>query len=720
MKQPNTQSGFTLIEMAMVMMIIGMALAAGLSIYARYIDHNKVVDTSSNISLAARAVSDFRARFGRYPCPASLTAARGTPAYGREGDCNPNNEFPRTGNTTTDEAPADNATPGSFADGFFVERSARMIDADSDGTPETLPIVVRGSLPFRDLNLPEDFAYDGHNNRLAYAVTRRLAVQDTFNPLHGGIAIVDNQGTQESLLETPDSGLYVVFSHGEDSEGAYSRAGQPIEPCPGISDVENENCDVSSAEARYVHIRKEGSNDAEQFDDILSFYSGADDSLWEIAEEDTADIILRQTGRVGVNLKITTGTLPDDSVAVNGVLRAQQNYRAQTICDLGGSNCFQPELIGGAIADGGGMECPSGQYLSGITGGAPICEPIPGTLEIRCNPGQIMIGVNSDGTIKCSPPPVICASSDRTICGATETLPSATTGTQHWLEAGVSRRERYQCQSNGSWQTNPNSVTGVCTCDPAETLTPPPVGCGTGFAGMRPFYRVRQCPSGEWGPPVYQNAFADDCTCTGYTEYRDLACGPGYNTGVDRERRIHTCDGSNNLIAGSWEDDPANATPCACVEDDVSETNLACPGGLDGTYSRTNHFSCPSATWDGWVYDYSGCTCDDSKTRTRIVSCPAPQIGTITEQDTYSCTGGTTPEGYPEGSWDNVWTPIITDCETPPPTVCTWNPIGTPVQVVTQPSVPRAGKECPCGTGTSGCFEYGDPNYLKYNVCVCE
>jgi len=200
----------------------------------------------------------------------------------------------------------------------------------------------------------------------------------------------------------------------------------------------------------------------------------------------------------------------------------------------------------------------------------------------------------------------------------------------------------------------------------------------------------------------------------GYTQTRDLACASGFNTGVRRQTRTYTCNASNALVAGSWTDDPTNPTPCACVEENVSETNLACTGGLDGSYSRTNHLSCPGATWDGWVYDYSGCTCNEDKTRTRVVSCPAPQIGTITEQDTFTCTSGT------EGHWDDNWVEIFNDCSTPPPTVCTWNPVGTPVQVVTQPSVPRAGAECSCGTGTSGCFEYGDPNYLKYNMCTCE
>lgn len=712
---PRHDRGFTLIEMAIVMMILGIMLVAGLKLYDNYITHENTVTTSSNVSLSSRAVSDFRARFGRYPCPASLTAVRGAPEYGREGDCNPNG-LARDGVTSGDEAPANNASAGSFADGYYVEQSARMIDTDGDGTDDTNPLVVRGAIPFRDLNLPEEYAYDGYGQRLVYAVTQRAAVQDTFNPRHGGIAIVDTQSPPQSLVETPDSALFVVLSAGPDGDGAYSRQGVLVQACPAGGDIEAENCNLSASEAKYVQTRRQGTYDTSNFDDNLAFYSGVEDSLWEIAEADPEDIILRQDGRVNVNVKNAASTLPDDSLFVNGVIRAMNNYMAQQICDATGSNCFTPDKIGGALADGGGIACPNpDQYMYGVSMAAPLCGTVPATTEIRCPAGQFMIGMSADGTLKCTQPPEMCEPENRTICGESKTLPKQQRNTQHTLIGGVSRTETYRCRKVGSivrWEANPYSVSGVCTCDPTETIHNVG-GCGAGFTGTRPYTQIRQCPSGTWGPVTYTNGFNTDCTCVGYTEYQNLSCGSGYNQGVNRQKREWTCNASNQLVTVGWVSDPANPNPCACVEQTITEVNLPCQGGLEGTYSRTNHLSCPSATWDGWVYDYSGCTCNSGKTRTRIASCPAPQLGAITEQDTFNCS-------LVPPAWNETWVEISNTCETPPPTICVWKPVGTPVQVTTQPSVPRAGKECTCGSGSSGCYEYGDPNYLKYNLCTCE
>ncbi|MCB1840503.1 MAG: type II secretion system protein, partial [Alphaproteobacteria bacterium] len=593
-KGQKKQSGFTLIEMAIVMIIFGVVVVAGLKLYDNYQTQQKNVATGASISLSSRAITDYRARFGRYPCPAPLTAARGDPDYGREGDCNPNG-LARDGVSVGDETPASDlgAPWGKYANGYYFERSARMVDTDGNGTPDTRPLVVRGAIPFRDLNLPEDYAYDGNDYRLDYAVTQRLAVQQTFNPQQGGISIVDTQTPPQSLLEVADSGLFVVLSHGDDGAGAYSREGVLIQACPGGSNLEKENCDTSAAESKFVQVAQQSPNNTNHFDDQLAFYSGTDDSLWEIAEADPADIILRQNGRVGVNIKITSGVLPDDSMAVNGVIRAVNDYRAQQICDQNGNDCFIPDVIGGLRADGGGMECPPGQYMDGISNAAPECQTIAAVTELRCPPGQIMIGMDSNGTLKCTDPPSLCDPEDRTICGETQTLPSALIGTQHTLLAGASRQERYECKNISGvirWEINPNLVSGVCTCDPTQTQTGTG-GCGLGYTGTRPYTETRQCPSGTWGPPVYTNGFNVDCLCVGYDDHRDLACPPGYNVGVDREINHYTCDGSNNLVSSGWMDDPGNPTPCACVEQDVSETNLECTGGLDGTYSRTNHLS---------------------------------------------------------------------------------------------------------------------------------
>lgn len=725
MKARSDQAGFTLVEMAVVMVIIGVILVAGLKLYDNYITHQRVVTTSSNVSLASRAVSDFRARFGRYPCPAPLTIARGSPDYGREGDCNPNN-MSRDTLTAVDEAPANNPTPGTFADGYAVEQSARMVDTDGDLIDDTRPLVVRGAIPFRDLNLPEDFAYDGYGSRIVYAVTQRAAVQDTFNPRQGGISIVDTQATPQSVVETPDSALFVVLSPGMDGDGAYSREGVQIQACPtATGDIEKENCDLSTAEAKYVHIARQTVNGNDYFDDNLAYYSGVEDSLWEIAEADKDDIILRQDGRVNVNVKDAASALPNDSIYVNGVIRAMDNYLAQEICNTGGTDCFTPDKIGGALADGGGMECPPGQYMYGISAAAPLCSPNPPVSEVRCPAGQFVIGMDTDGTLKCSTPPLQCPSEDRTICGVVKTLPTAVNGASYTLTAGDSRAETYRCAesvsggtgtvpgtSTAAWSMNPVSASGLCTCNPTETETYR-AGCGTGYSGTRPMTRTRTCPSGDWTPWSYNNAFDSDCTCIGYRQYRWPGCGSGYNSGSKRQYRDWTCDSSNNLVGSGWVDD---INTCACVPQTVNETNITCEGGLDGTYSRTRSLVCPGATWTPWVYDYSGCTCNSSKTRTRVVACPPGQLGSITQEDSFICSTTTS------GDWANNWldVPGGNTCATPPPTICVWKPVGTPVQVTTQPSVPRAGKECACGSGSGSCYEYGDPNYLKYNLCSCE
>ena len=718
MSKHGKQAGFTLIEMAVTMMIIGVALVAGLKIYDAYVKHDRIVTTTSNVSLSSRSVSDVRARYGRYPCPAPLTAARGSPEYGREGDCDPDGFNPPPNDTVGgDLAPANNTTAGSFANGYLVEQSARMIDTDGDTVLDTRPLVVRGALPFRDLNLPEEFAYDGYGNRIVYAVTERTAVQETFNPRHGGISIVDTQTTPQSLVETPDSALFVVFSPGADSDGAYNKQGNLIQACPSGSDIEKENCDQSSTEAKYVQITNQGTYGTNNFDDKVAFFSGVEDSLWEIAEADPDDIILRQDGRVNVNVKDAASTLPNDSIFVNGVIRALDNYLAQQICDTTGSDCFSPDKIGGALVDGGGMACPSGEYMYGISMAAPLCATVPATSEVRCPTGEYMIGMNADGTIKCTAPPQRCVTENRTICGVSEALPEVNINTQHTLIGGVSRTERYKCKNILGvvrWETNPNYVSGVCTCDPTETQSTSG-GCGQGYTGTRPQTRTRLCPSGTWSAWTYTNPFNTDCTCVGYTEYRDLSCGAGYNSGVNREKRIWTCTGMNTLVDSGWHADPMNPNPCACVEETVTESGIPCAGGLEGTYTRTNHLSCPGATWDGWTDDSATqCTCNSGKTRSRVVPCPAPQLGAITEQDSYTCTSANS------GYWNDTWVEIDNTCETPPPTICVWKTVGTPVQVTTQPSVPRAGKECSCGSAPGGCYEYGDPNYLKYNLCTCE
>ena len=87
-KHHNNQSGFTLIEMAIVILILGVGIAAFVPLYNVHLKKERVEATQKHVEMATEAIGHFRSLYGRYPCPASLTDDRDDSSYGRE-DCDP-------------------------------------------------------------------------------------------------------------------------------------------------------------------------------------------------------------------------------------------------------------------------------------------------------------------------------------------------------------------------------------------------------------------------------------------------------------------------------------------------------------------------------------------------------------------------------------------------------------------------------------------------------
>src|ERR1700735_786712 len=114
-------------------------------------------------------------------------------------------------------------------------------------------------------------------------------------------------------------------------------------------------------------------------------------------------------------------------------------------------------------------------------------------MSANCPAGQIMQGINTDGTLNCGSV-VGCPATSKTFCNpdptppyGTQIIPAAIQGTT-WTSIvdGISYQKTYQCGANGQWQHV--STTGVCAC-PVGTPTPtvpcqgyngPPVN-GLGF-----------------------------------------------------------------------------------------------------------------------------------------------------------------------------------------------------------------------------------------------
>lgn len=73
--------GFTLVEMAIVLLIVGLLLGGGLTVLSAQIEQQRFKDTERLLGEAREAVIGFALANGRLPCPASATSA------GRESFC---------------------------------------------------------------------------------------------------------------------------------------------------------------------------------------------------------------------------------------------------------------------------------------------------------------------------------------------------------------------------------------------------------------------------------------------------------------------------------------------------------------------------------------------------------------------------------------------------------------------------------------------------------
>jgi prepilin-type N-terminal cleavage/methylation domain-containing protein len=233
--------GFTLVEMAVVLVIIGLMLGAVLGVGNAQIQQARISSTKTKQEAIKVALINYITRNNRLPCPAIATLAPGIAGYGLEA-----------------------ATPGTCT------------GATANGN------VVIGIVPWSSLGVTDENATDGYYNRYTYQVA--LAATNTnlqtISGLKGAISIhtgtpvamgppiVGNQSndcTPAGGNYNPCSAVAIIVSHGINGAGAYSIEGvQKALPAVGATD-ELENIDNDS---RFV-IKDYSDNAANPFDDIV-------------------------------------------------------------------------------------------------------------------------------------------------------------------------------------------------------------------------------------------------------------------------------------------------------------------------------------------------------------------------------------------------------------------------------------------------------------------
>jgi prepilin-type N-terminal cleavage/methylation domain-containing protein len=233
-------SGFTLIELSIVLLITGILMAAYLDASRLWLENRRHGLTMERMKLVQDAMAHYIALNGAYPCPAPPVSYKPDVQY--------------------DDCAALNLTQMTQAEKhgvLFINYNNRQI--------------IEGAVPYRLLNIPREAALDGWDNQFTYAITAEMTGHDTtFTANRGGIGIVDEDDT--SLINPPASAIWALVSHGPDGSGAWHDGAAKAKACPP-GRRETVNC---SHEGRFAVVPMALADTKGFYDDIVFYRTWVD------------------------------------------------------------------------------------------------------------------------------------------------------------------------------------------------------------------------------------------------------------------------------------------------------------------------------------------------------------------------------------------------------------------------------------------------------------
>ena len=143
----NAAHGFTLVELAIVLLIFGFIISAAASIALPMIRTANIVGTQEKLNKVAKAIDFYATQNYRVPCPAAPLTSTSNPPFGYERN--------------------------SGADGSTVPISCGAAANKF------------GIVPFKTLGIPRDWVIDAWGNYITYAISPAFSVDTTVDfPVH--------------------------------------------------------------------------------------------------------------------------------------------------------------------------------------------------------------------------------------------------------------------------------------------------------------------------------------------------------------------------------------------------------------------------------------------------------------------------------------------------------------------------------------------------------
>jgi prepilin-type N-terminal cleavage/methylation domain-containing protein len=441
------KSGFSLIELAIGLLIVGLITAPMLTEYAAWKNSQISNFTKGNAFTVKNALMKFALNNGCYPVPATPGIASSNAAFGVEA-------IART--TCADITASLAAMPVCAGDDIVVCKTA--CTAPSATCPAGTPFILIGDVPFATLGLPKQYMVDGLGRKFTYAVSANLADNTAFNDGAGAVTVRDlnNQGPPMATGGPVTIAHYAIVSHGRDGVGAFTLGGGTLSAnCAGAGvDLDNCNNDgifnngytlYTDPKGVQQYDRQESTSaGATHFDDFVFYEVTTSTDIW--SKSTTADIVSHSepgnvlvkmptspTGPANPQAKLDVrGDLAADSIWTSALCSTDANSFASptytnTPCVLGGvtPNAFTPDILGktpaAKVAGSAGIHCGKGTAagvpaavgvaMTGIAAADEQCVT-PTNLNAQagyaigaCAANTYPYGINAGGTLKCAPGP---------------------------------------------------------------------------------------------------------------------------------------------------------------------------------------------------------------------------------------------------------------------------------------------------------------------------
>ena len=223
----NRQHGFTLLELSIVLIIIGLVMAGSVSIGSSMIEQAKENQTRAKMKSIEAALLNYRKLYNRLPCPNQVDLPYTDANYGKETD-------------------SDGAGGASCA--------------GVSGNP------FKGAIPAKALGLPVETMLDGWGGKFVYTLSDPYAEHNAFTTQNitssAGIIQMIDYRDEKFVLDA----VYALISYGKNGHCATLPTGSM--KTGSATALETMNCDAEKVRTGEI---SRGALSADGYDDITLY-----------------------------------------------------------------------------------------------------------------------------------------------------------------------------------------------------------------------------------------------------------------------------------------------------------------------------------------------------------------------------------------------------------------------------------------------------------------